>query len=74
MTERGAAARLGELLVGPLVALSTAPLVLLALLIVAVAVVHLAITNLAACMALLIPIAITIATAAGLIRCSAAWW
>jgi di/tricarboxylate transporter len=49
-------------------------LVLLALLIVAVAVVHLAITNLAACMALLIPIAITIATAAGLIRCSAAWW
>ncbi|WP_395711048.1 SLC13 family permease [Reyranella sp.] len=66
MTESGAAAWLGELLVGHLAGLSAAPLVLLALLIVAVAVVHLAITNLAACMALLIPIAITIATAAGL--------
>jgi citrate:succinate antiporter len=66
MTESGAAAWLGQMFVGHLAALSTAPLALLALLVVAVAVVHLAITNLAACMALLIPIAITIATAAGL--------
>jgi len=66
LTESGAAAWLGELLVGHLAALSTAPLALLALLVVAVAVVHLAITNLAACLALLIPIATTIAAAAGL--------
>jgi sodium-dependent dicarboxylate transporter 2/3/5 len=42
------------------------PLMLVVLLIVAVAVVHLAITNLAACIALLMPITMTIAQAAGL--------
>ena len=66
MTESGAAAWLGDMLVGQLAALATAPLALLAVLVVAVAVVHLAITNLAACMALSIPIAMTIAAAAGL--------
>ena len=49
-----------------LTALTVAPPVVIALIVVAVALVHLAITNLAACMALLIPIAVTIAEAAHL--------
>ena len=49
-----------------LTSFSGSPLVVIALLVVAVALVHLAITNLAACMALLIPIAVTIAQAAHL--------
>jgi di/tricarboxylate transporter len=66
MTESGAAAWLGSLFVTQLTALTISPPVVIALLVVAVALVHLAITNLAACMALLIPIAVTIAEAAHL--------
>jgi anion transporter len=66
MTESGAAAWLGKLFVSHLASLSTAPIAIIVLLIVAVAAVHLAITNLAACLALLIPIAVTIADAAHL--------
>ncbi len=66
MIETGAAAWLGSLFVMQLTALTVAPPVVIALIVVAVALVHLAITNLAACMALLIPIAVTIAEAAHL--------
>ncbi|MBI3711031.1 MAG: SLC13 family permease, partial [Proteobacteria bacterium] len=66
MTETGAAAWLGHKFVGQLVGLAGLPLVLIVLLVVAVALIHLAITNLAACIALLIPVAATIAEAAGL--------
>jgi anion transporter len=66
MTSTGAAAWLGHLLAGRLSGLAEAPALLLAGLIVAVVVVHLAITNLAACVALLLPIAATIAAGAGL--------
>jgi di/tricarboxylate transporter len=66
MTESGAAAWLGSLFVTQLTALTISPPVVIALLVVAVALVHLAITNLAACMALLIPIAVTTAEAAHL--------
>jgi anion transporter len=66
MTESGAAAWLGKLFVGQLASLSIAPIAVIVLLVLAVAAVHLAITNLAACMALLIPIAVTIADAAHL--------
>src|SRR5476651_225288 len=66
MVESGAAAWLGKLFVMQLASVTTSPLVVLVLLVVAVAAVHLAITNLAACLALLIPIAVTIAQAAHL--------
>lgn len=66
MTDSGAAAWLGKLFVSHLASLSAAPVAIVVLLIVAVAAVHLAITNLAACLALLIPIAVTIADAAHL--------
>jgi anion transporter len=66
MTDSGAAVWLGNLAVGHLESVTTAPIAVLVLLVIAVAAVHLAITNLAACLALLIPIAITIAEAAHL--------
>ncbi|WP_072386519.1 SLC13 family permease [Hyphomicrobium sp. CS1BSMeth3] len=66
MTSTGAAAWLGQLLLGHLSGLASAPLLLIAALIVAAVLVHLAITNLAACIALLLPINATVATAAGL--------
>lgn len=66
MTETGAAAWLGKLFAASLTFSTVSPLVVIALLVMAVALVHLAITNLAACMALLIPIAVTIAEAAHL--------
>lgn len=66
MTDSGAAVWLGSLAVERLSVASAAPLTIIVLLIVAVATIHLAITNLAACMALLIPVAITIAEAANL--------
>jgi anion transporter len=66
MTRSGAAHWLGELLLGPLSGLVAAPHVLVASLILAVVLVHLAITNLAACVALLLPINATIAASSGL--------
>ena len=66
MTTTGAAAWLGQLLVGRLSGLADGPVVLLIGLVVAVVLVHLAITNLAACVALLLPINATIAASAGL--------
>lgn len=66
MIDSGAAAWLGNLFVTQLTALTVAPPVVVVLIVVAVALVHLAITNLAACMALLIPIAVTVAEAAHL--------
>jgi citrate:succinate antiporter len=66
MAESGAAAWLGALAVGELAGLVAAPLAIVVALVIAVALIHLAITNLAACMAILIPIAVTIAEAAHL--------
>lgn len=66
MIDTGAASWLGALFVDRLTSLSIAPAAIIVLLVIAVALVHLAITNLAACMALLIPIAVTIAEAAHL--------
>ncbi len=67
MIDTGAAcAGWAPLFVDRLTAVSVAPMAIVVLLVVAVALVHLAITNLAACMALLIPIAVTIAQAAHL--------
>jgi len=61
MTKSGAAAFLSRMVVLHLAGLANAPLLLIVGLIAAVALVHLAITNLAACIALLIPVAATIA-------------
>lgn len=66
MTRSGAAAWLGQLLLEGLSGLVAAPLLLLAALIVAAVLVHLAVTNLAACIALLLPINAMVAAAAGL--------
>ena len=66
MIDSGAAAWLGNLFVTHLTALTVAPPVVVVLIVVAVALVHHTITNLAACMALLIPIAVTVAEAAHL--------
>jgi citrate:succinate antiporter len=66
MTTTGAATWLGQLLVGRLSTVADIPIMLLVGLVVAVVVVHLAITNLAACVALLLPINATIAASAGL--------
>jgi anion transporter len=66
MTASGAAAWLGRLAIGQVEAVATAPVAVLVLLVIAVAAVHLAITNLAACLALLIPVAVNIAEAAHL--------
>jgi len=66
MTRTGAASWLGQLFLPHLSGLAAVPLVLLAGLILAVALVHLAITNLAACVALLLPISATLAASAGI--------
>jgi len=66
MTRSGAAAWLSQHVVDQLAGLASRPAILVVALIAAVALVHLAITNLAACIALLIPIAGTIAERAGL--------
>ncbi|MBI3196414.1 MAG: anion permease [Rhodospirillales bacterium] len=66
MTETGAAAWLGKLFVAHLASVTAAPALIVVLLVIAVALAHLAITNLAACLALLIPVAVTVAGAAGL--------
>ena len=66
MTRTGAAAWLGQFLLHGLTSLAGSPRVLIVGLILAVVVVHLAITNLAACVALLLPINATIAAGAGL--------
>jgi anion transporter len=66
MTKTGAAAWLGGILLGQLAPLSGTPRLLVAALIVAVALVHLAITNLAACVAILLPINAAIAARAGI--------
>ena len=66
MTRTGAASWLGQLLLPHLAGLAAVPLALLAGLILAVALVHLAVTNLAACVALLLPINATLAASAGI--------
>jgi citrate:succinate antiporter len=66
MTRSGAAQWLGQLFTTHLAGLAGAPLVLIVCLILATVLVHLAITNLAACVALLLPINATIAASAGL--------
>jgi anion transporter len=66
MTETGAAAWLGATLVDRMLGLAEVPAAMVVTLVVMVTLIHLAITNLAACIALLIPIASTIAAAAGL--------
>jgi anion transporter len=66
MTRSGAAAWLGELFTAHLASLAALPLVLVMSMVLAAVLVHLAITNLAACVALLLPINATIAAGAGL--------
>ena len=66
LTQSGAAAFLGRRLVDDLAGLASAPDLLVVGLVAAVALVHLAITNLAACISLLIPVAATIARRASL--------
>lgn len=66
MTRSGAAAFISERAVSHLAGLAGQPTLLIIALIAAVALVHLAITNLAACIALLIPVAATIAERATL--------
>ena len=66
MTESGAAAFISRQVVDRLAGMASEPYWLLVGLVAAVALVHLAITNLAACIALLIPVAATIAQRAAL--------
>jgi anion transporter len=66
MTKSGAAAFVSRSVVLHLAGLANEPMLLIVGLITAVAVVHLAITNLAACIALLIPVAATIASRAAI--------
>jgi len=66
MTKSGAAAFVGQKVVSQLAGLTGEPLLLVAGLVAAVALIHLAITNLSACIALLIPVAATIAQRAAL--------
>jgi anion transporter len=66
MTRSGAAAFLSQWVISHLAGATGEPTLLIVGLILAVALVHLAITNLAACIALLIPVAATIANRAGL--------
>ncbi len=66
MTKSGAAAFVSQSVVSHLAGLANEPPLLIIGLILAVAFVHLAITNLAACIALLIPVAAAIAGRAGL--------
>lgn len=61
MTKSGAAAFLGGAVVDHLTGMAAEPTLLVAGLVVAVALVHLAVTSLAACIALLIPVAATMA-------------
>jgi anion transporter len=66
MTRSGAAAWLGQLFTAHLSSLAVSPLALIVLMVLAAVLVHLAITNLAACVALLLPINATIAAGAGI--------
>jgi sodium-dependent dicarboxylate transporter 2/3/5 len=66
MTRSGAAAWLSQHVVDQLAGLAGRPAIVVVGLVAAVALVHLAITNLAACIALLIPVAATVAERAGL--------
>ncbi len=66
MTRTGAAAWLGQLFTAHLSSLAAAPLVLVVAMVLASVLVHLAITNLAACIALLLPINATVADSAGI--------
>jgi anion transporter len=66
MTKTGAAAFVSQSVVSHLAGLADRPTLLVIGLILAVALIHLAITNLAACIALLIPVAATIAERAAL--------
>jgi anion transporter len=66
MTKTGAAAYVSQSVVSHLAGLAEQPTLLVVGLILAVALIHLAITNLAACIALLIPVAATIAERASL--------
>jgi anion transporter len=66
MTKTGAAAFVSQSVVSHLAGLAEEPTLLVIGLILAVALIHLAITNLAACIALLIPVAATIAERASL--------
>jgi anion transporter len=66
MTRSGAAAFLSRSVVAHMAGLASEPALLVISLIVAVAAIHLAITNLAACIALLIPVAATVAERAAL--------
>ncbi len=66
MTRSGAAAFVSQSVVSHLAGLAEQPTLLVVGLIAAVALIHLAITNLAACIALLIPVAATIAARAAL--------
>jgi len=66
MTETGAAAWLGRWFVDHLPTLANHPMFFLIGLMTASTVIHLAITNLAACVSLLLPITITVAQTAGL--------
>lgn len=66
MTKSGAAAWLGDRLVGPIAGLGGQPLVVVGCIVIGVATVHLAITNLAACVALLLPMAAAIGQSVGL--------
>ena len=66
MTKTGAAAFVSQSVVSHLAGLAEQPTLLVIGLILAVALIHLAITNLAACIALLIPVAATIAERASL--------
>jgi anion transporter len=66
MTRSGAAAFVSRSVVSHLAGLANEPTLLIIGLIAAVAFIHLAITNLAACIALLIPVAVTIAERAAL--------
>jgi solute carrier family 13 (sodium-dependent dicarboxylate transporter), member 2/3/5 len=66
MTKSGAAAFVSKSVVSHLAGLANEPPLLILGLILAIAIVHLAITNLAACIALLIPVAAAIASRAAL--------
>jgi sodium-dependent dicarboxylate transporter 2/3/5 len=66
MTRSGAAGWLGNLLLAPLSSFAAVPHALVVGLILAVVLVHLAITNLAGCVALLLPVNATIAASSGL--------
>jgi anion transporter len=66
MIQSGAAKWVGQEFLGLSTSITHFPIILLGIIIVAVSIVHLGITNLAACIALLIPTTMTIAQTAGL--------